>query len=185
MLFIEYPKCTTCKRAYKYLNENNVEVERVNIVEVMGRHCGDLALFAGLAGGAESIILPEHPESIETICDKLETTKKRGKKHRIIVLAEGVGNAHELGKEIAEQTGADLRVTVLGHVQRGGSPTAFDRILASKLGVRAVELLLEGKSARVVGVRDDKVIDMDIHEALSMKKDFDKYIYKMTQILSI
>ena len=78
-----------------------------------------------------------------------------------------------------------MRVTILGHVQRGGSPTAFDRILASRLGVRAVELLLDGKSARVVGLRDDKVIDMDIHEALAMKKDFDKYTYKMTQILSI
>ena len=144
--------------------------ERVNIVEVMGRHCGDLALYSGLAGGAETIILPEHPESIESICDRLETTKKRGKKHSIIVLAEGVGNAHEIGKQIAEKTGSDLRVTILGHVQRGGSPSAFDRILASKLGVRAVELLLDGKSARVVGVKDDKVIDMDIHEAVAMKK---------------
>ena len=159
--------------------------ERVNIVEVMGRHCGDLALYSGLAGGAETIILPEHPESIEGICDRLETTKKRGKKHSIIVLAEGVGNAHEIGKQIAEKTGSDLRVTILGHVQRGGSPSAFDRILASKLGVRAVELLLDGKSARVVGVKDDKVIDMDIHEALAMKKEFDKYTYKMTKILSI
>ena len=121
----------------------------------MGRHCGDLALYSGLAGGAETIILPEHPESIEGICDRLETTKKRGKKHSIIVLAEGGGNAHEIGKQIAEKTGSDLRVTILGHVQRGGSPTAFDRILASRLGVRAVELLLDGKSARVVGLRDD------------------------------
>ena len=159
--------------------------ERVNIVEVMGRHCGDLALYSGLAGGAETIILPEHPESIESICDRLETTKKRGKKHSIIVLAEGVGNAHEIGKQIAEKTGSDLRVTILGHVQRGGSPAAFDRILASRLGVRAVELLLDGKSARVVGLKDDKVIDMDIHEALAMKKVFDKYTYKMTKILSI
>lgn len=180
-----YTAIETVIDAIGKIRDTSSSHERVNIVEVMGRHCGDLALYSGLAGGAETIILPECPENIETVCDRLETTKKRGKKHSIIVLAEGVGNAHEIGKQIAEKTGSDLRVTVLGHVQRGGSPTAFDRILASKLGVRAVELLLDGKSARVVGVRDDKVIDMDIHEALAMKKDFDKYTYKMTKILSI
>ena len=112
-------------------------------------------------------------------------TQKRGKRHSIIVLAEGVGNAQDLGKEVIKETGADLRVTVLGHVQRGGSPTAFDRILASRMGVRAVELLLDGKAARVVGIRDNKIIDMDIHEALSMTKEFDKDTYEMVKILSI
>ena len=101
------------------------------------------------------------------------------------MLAEGVGNANDMGKEIIERTGADLRVTILGHVQRGGSPTAFDRILASRMGVRAVELLLDGKSARVVGIKDDKIIDMDIYEALSAKRDFDKESYQMAKILSI
>ena len=101
------------------------------------------------------------------------------------MLAEGVGNINDIGNEIIERTGADLRVTVLGHVQRGGSPTAFDRILASRMGVRAVELLLEGKSARVVGIKDDKIIDMEINEALSQKKEFDKQSYQMAQILSI
>lgn len=158
--------------------------ERVNIVEVMGRHCGDLALYAGLAGGAETIIVPEVNIRIEDICNRLNTTKKRGKRHSIIVLAEGVGNAQDLGKEIIQQTGADLRVTVLGHVQRGGSPTAFDRILASRMGVRAVELLLDGKAARVVGVKDNKIIDMEINKALSMKKTFDKDTYEMVKILS-
>ena len=141
--------------------------ERVNIIEVMGRHCGDLALYAGLAGGAETVIVPEVDFKVED------------------VLAEGVGNAQDLGKEIIKETGADLRVTVLGHVQRGGSPTAFDRILASRMGVRAVELLLDGKAARVVGIRDNKIIDMDIHEALSMTKEFDKDTYEMVKILSI
>ena len=159
--------------------------ERVNIVEVMGRHCGDLALYSGLAGGAETIIVPEVDYKVEDICLRLETTKKRGKRHSIIVLAEGVGNANDIGREIIEKTGADLRVTVLGHVQRGGSPTVFDRILASRLGVRAVELLLDGQSARVVGVKDDKIIDMEIHEALSKKKEFDQRSYQMAQILSI
>lgn len=159
--------------------------ERVNIIEVMGRHCGDLALYAGLAGGAESVIVPEKDFTVEDVCNRLKTTKKRGKRHSIIVLAEGVGNAQELGKQIVEQTGADLRITVLGHVQRGGSPSAFDRILASRMGIHAVELLLEGKSAKVVGIRNNKIIDMDIYEALSMKSSFDDETYEMVKVLSI
>lgn len=159
--------------------------ERVNIIEVMGRHCGDLALYAGLAGGAETIIVPEINYNVDDVCNKLETTKKRGKRHSIIVLAEGVGNAQDLGKEIVARTNADLRVTILGHVQRGGSPTAFDRILASKMGVRAVELLLDGKAGRVIGTRANEIIDMDITEALSMTRDFDKETYEMAKILSI
>ena len=159
--------------------------ERVNIIEVMGRHCGDLALYAGLAGGAETIIVPERDYNIEDVCNKLKTTQKRGKRHSIIVIAEGVGNAQDLGKEIIAETGADLRVTILGHVQRGGSPSAFDRILASRMGVRAVDLLLDGKSARVVGIRDNQIIDMDITDALKMTRPFDKGTYEMAKILSI
>lgn len=159
--------------------------ERGNIIEVMGRHCGDLALYAGLAGGAESVIVPEMDFKVDDICKRLKTTQKRGKRHSIIVLAEGVGNASELGKEIVDKTGIDLRITVLGHVQRGGSPSAFDRILASKMGVRAVELLLDGKSARVVGIKDNEIIDLDIYEALSMKRNFDEDTYEMVKILSI
>ena len=171
--------------AISKIRDTSSSHERVNIIEVMGRHCGDLALYAGLAGGAETIIVPEVDYKIEDVCVRLETTKKRGKRHSIILLAEGFGNANDIGKQIVERTGADLRVTVLGHVQRGGSPTVFDRLLASRLGVRAVELLLDGQSARVVGIRDDKIIDMEIHEALSMKKEFDKKSYQMAQILSI
>lgn len=167
------------------IRDTSASHERVNIVEVMGRHCGDLALYAGLAGGAESIIVPEVDFTVDEICEKLEQTKKRGKKHSIIVLAEGVGNAQALGKEIVEKTNADLRITVLGHMQRGGSPSAFDRILASKMGVKAVELLLEGKSARVVGIKDNQIIDMDINEALAMERKFDKKTYEMAKILSI
>ncbi|WP_455538051.1 6-phosphofructokinase [Terrisporobacter sp.] len=171
--------------AISKIRDTSSSHERVNIVEVMGRHCGDLALYSGLAGGAETIIVPEVDYKIDDICLRLETTKKRGKRHSIIVLAEGAGNANDIAKEIIERTGADLRVTVLGHVQRGGSPTVSDRLLASRLGVRAVELLLDGQSAKVVGIRDDKIIDMEIHEALSMKKEFDKKSYQIAQILSI
>ena len=180
-----YTALNTIVDAISKIRDTSSSHERVNIIEVMGRHCGDLALYSGLAGGAETIIVPEVDYKVEDICERLETTKKRGKRHSIIMLAEGVGNINDIGNEIIERTGADLRVTVLGHVQRGGSPTAFDRILASRMGVRAVELLLEGKSARVVGIKDDKIIDMEINEALSQKKEFDKKSYQMAQILSI
>ena len=175
----------TAVEAIDKIKDTSMSHERCSIIEVMGRDAGWITLYAGLAGGAETVIVPEVDFKVEDVCNKLKTTQKRGKRHSIIVLAEGVGNAQDLGKEIIKETGADLRVTVLGHVQRGGSPTAFDRILASRMGVRAVELLLDGKSARVVGIKDDKIIDMEIHEALSKKKSFDKKSYQMAQILSI
>lgn len=162
--------------------------ERVNIVEVMGRNCGDLALYAGIAGGAETIIVPEVDVKLDEIALRLKTTQKRGKRHSIIVMAEGVekvGSASDLKKVLTEEAGADVRVTVLGHVQRGGSPTAFDRILASRFGYRAVELLLEGKSSRVVGIKDNKIIDLDIQEALAMPKTFNRELYEMAKVLSI
>lgn len=180
-----YTALNTIVDAISKIRDTSSSHERVNVIEVMGRHCGDLALYSGLAGGAETIIVPEVDYKIDDICTRLETTKKRGKRHSIIMLAEGVGNANDIGNQIIEKTGADLRVTVLGHVQRGGSPTAFDRILASRMGVRAVELLLDGQSARVVGIKDDKIIDMEIHEALAQTRDFDKKSYQMAQILSI
>ena len=162
--------------------------ERVNIVEVMGRNCGDLALYAGIAGGAETIIVPEVDVKLDEIALRLKTTQKRGKRHSIIVMAEGVekvGSASDLKKVLTEEAGADVRVTVLGHVQRGGSPTSFDRILASRFGYRAVELLLEGKSSRVVGIKDNKIIDLDIQEALAMPKTFNRELYEMAKVLSI
>jgi len=162
--------------------------DRVNIVEVMGRNCGDLALYAGVAGGAETIVVPEREIRTDEIVSKLRTTQKRGKKHSIIVLAEGAdieGGALGLKKALTVKDKADVRITVLGHVQRGGSPSAFDRILASKLGNKAVELLIEGKSKRVVGIKDNKIIDLDIDDALSMEKEFDQDLYEMAKILSI
>jgi 6-phosphofructokinase 1 len=158
---------------------------RANIIEVMGRHCGDIALYTGLAGGAESIILPEEGFETDDVCEKLIKGKMRGKLHSIIMLAEGIGNAFELGKEIEGKTGIETKVTVLGHIQRGGNPTAFDRVLASKMGARAVELLLEDKSGRAIGINSNKIIDIDINEALSKKKRFDKEMYQLAKILSI
>lgn len=158
---------------------------RANIVEVMGRSCGDIALFAGLAGGAESIIVPEEAIDIDSVCRKVIKGRNRGKLHSIIALAEGVGNAYELAKEIEEKTGAETKVTILGHIQRGGTPTAFDRIIASKMGNKAVELLIEGKSGKAMGFKDNDIIDLDIDEALSQEKDFDREMYEVAKILSI
>lgn len=151
----------------------------------MGRDCGDIALYAGLAGGAESIIIPEVEFDVDEVCKRALQGKNRGKLHHIIIVAEGVGNAYEVAKTIQEKTGIDTRVTVLGYIQRGGSPTAFDRIMASQMGKRAVELLKEGKAGRALGIKCNEIIDMDIDEALSIEKKFDFEKYNVSKILSI
>ncbi|MBF7095918.1 6-phosphofructokinase [Alkalibacter mobilis] len=158
---------------------------RVNVVEVMGRDCGEIALFAGLAGGAESILVPEKDYDLDAISDKLLRGKDRGKLHSIIVLAEGVGNFQDFCKKIEEKTGVSTRGTNLGYIQRGGSPSAFDRILASRMGYMAVKLLLENKTNRVIGIKNNKYVDIDTNEALEIKKDFDLEAYQIADILSI
>ncbi|MCY6957570.1 6-phosphofructokinase [Clostridium brassicae] len=170
--------------AINKLRDTSSSHERVSIVEVMGRNCGDLALYAGVAGGAESVIIPEKEFNEAELCRKILEGKLRGKLHNLVILAEGVGGAEKLAKRVQEVTGIETRATVLGHIQRGGSPTAFDRILASRMGNRAVELLIEGKSSRVVGVRNGKVYDDDIEEALSVKRKFDDELYNIANIVS-
>lgn len=170
--------------AINKLRDTSTSHERVSIIEVMGRHCGDIALYAGLAGGGESIIVPEVEFDLDEVCKTILEGKLRGKLHNIIILAEGVGNAGEIAQKIEVTTSLESRVTILGHIQRGGSPTAFDRILASRLGARAVELLAEDSSSRVVGVKGNQLIDCDIIEALKMKKDIDHDILKLAHILS-
>ncbi|MBC8589689.1 6-phosphofructokinase [Wansuia hejianensis] len=158
---------------------------RANIIEVMGRHCGDIALYAGLAGGAESIIVPEMPFDIEQVSRKAIQGRNRGKLHHIIVLAEGVGNVYDISESLIEQTGIDTRVTILGHIQRGGSPTVFDRITASEMGRRAVELLIKGEGGRTLGIKCNEIIDLDIIQALDIKKEFNKEMFETTILLSI
>lgn len=167
------------------LRDTSSSHERVSILEVMGRHCGDIALYAGLAGGAEIIIIPEVGYNEEEVYKKLIQTRNRGKKHSIIMLSEGVGGAQELSDKIKETTGLESRYTILGHIQRGGSPSAFDRILASRMGAKAVEVLLEGKSSRVIGTKCNAIIDMDIHEALEMERKFDTKLHDLVNVLSI
>jgi 6-phosphofructokinase 1 len=170
--------------AINKLRDTSTSHERVSIVEVMGRSCGDIALYSGLAGGAESIIIPEQKFNLDDLCKTIIEGKVRGKVHNLIVLAEGVGGASELTKKIEEITGIETRATVLGHIQRGGSPSAFDRVLASRLGARAVELLIEGKSQRVVGIKNNQIVDFDITEAIQMKKETNNDLYELAGILS-
>lgn len=170
--------------AINKLRDTSTSHERVSIVEVMGRHCGDIALYSGLAGGAESIIVPEVKFNVDEVCKTIIEGKQKGKLHSIIVLAEGVGHADEIAKSIEESSGLEARVTILGHIQRGGSPSAFDRMIASRMGAKAVELLSENISSKLVGIKGNEIIDMDIDEALEMKKDIDHELLDLARILS-
>jgi 6-phosphofructokinase 1 len=159
--------------------------ERTYVVEVMGRHAGDIALWSGLAGGAESILIPEADYDMDEIIARLRRGHERGKKHSIIIVAEGVGSGVEFGKRIEEETSLETRVSVLGHIQRGGSPSAFDRVLASRLGAYAVELLLEGRGGRCVGIQSNELVHHDILDILDKKHTVDQNMYRLSQELSI
>lgn len=175
----------TAVSAISKLRDTSESHGRAIVLQVMGRNCGDIALYSGIAGGAESIVIPEVELDIDAIIKKIKNGKKRGKKHHIIVAAEGALDAYELARIIEEKGAIETRVTVLGYVQRGGVPTVQDRILASDFGYEAVNLLLSGKSGLALGYRSGKSIEVDIDEALETKKAFDKDQLKMVDILSI
>lgn len=157
---------------------------RAVVIEVMGRHCGDLALFSGLAGGAESIIVPEHKFSIDEIVEKVNHGRKRGKLHHLIVLAEGVGNPYTVAKEVEERSGVETKVTVLGHVQRGGSPSATDRLLGSIMGAKAAELLKAEQTNIALGYTNGEITQVSLDEAVSIKGDFNESLYELANKLS-
>ncbi|PWU69176.1 MULTISPECIES: 6-phosphofructokinase [Gracilibacillus] len=159
--------------------------ERTYVIEVMGRDAGDLALWAGLANGAESVIIPEKQESFESVVAKLKRGQVRGKKHSIIILAEGIGSGMDYGKRIEEETKMDTRVTVLGHIQRGGSPSGYDRVLASRLGAKAVDLLMDGIGGRMVGIQNNVVVSHDFSEILDKKHEINMNMYELSNQLSI
>ncbi|MGI6225024.1 MAG: 6-phosphofructokinase [Peptococcales bacterium] len=159
--------------------------ERVFVVEVMGRSSGRIALEAGLAGGAESILVPEIEPNYVEVVERLQRGIDRGKRHSIILVAEGADNAYNVSKKIRELIGLDTRVTVLGHIQRGGTPTAMDRVIASKMGGLAVELLLAGKSNLMTGIVGNEMINLSLDEAVAQKKSFDFIAYNLAGILSI
>ncbi|MCH5155360.1 MAG: 6-phosphofructokinase [Clostridiales bacterium] len=175
--------CNTILDAINKVRDTMSSHERVSIIEVMGRNCGDLALYTGLCGGAEVIIVPEHPLSIDQIIDILSGGKAHGKTSGIIVLAEGAGHADELKVQLAERTDMVVKSTRLGHVQRGGSPSCRDRYLGTCFGVRAVELLKQGIGNRIVGIKNNEFYDMDIVEGVAMKKQFDIDLYQKAVIV--
>lgn len=157
---------------------------RAVVIEVMGRHCGDLALYSGLAGGAESIIVPEHQFSIDEIVEKVAHGRKRGKLHHLIALAEGVGNPYNIAKEVEERTGVETKVTVLGHVQRGGSPAAPDRLLGSIMGGRAVDLLKDDKTDLALGYKNGQIVEVSLEEAVNTQSTFKENLYELANKLS-
>ena len=159
--------------------------ERTFIIEVMGRNCGAIALMAGLAGGAESIIIPEVPFDIDEICEKLMRGVRRGKLHSMIIVAEGAVSGMEIGEKIKEITGADTKVTILGHIQRGGAPTAFDRILAARLGAKAVDLLMNGETGKAVGIKKEEIVGYDLQEIFKNEKQINLEVLELANILSI
>lgn len=159
--------------------------ERTFIIEVMGRNSGYIALSAGLAGGAETIMIPEQPISIDEICEKLNRGYRRGKLHSIIIVAEGAASGIAVGRQIKEKTGFDTKVTILGHLQRGGTPTAYDRILASRLGAKAVELLMSGEVCRMAGIVSGEIVSVDLDKVIAGKKNVDMEMYRLAGILSI
>ena len=166
------------------LRDTSHSHERCAVVEVMGRGAGHIALNTGIAVGAIAALVPEVPYDFNELVAKIKRGRETGKEQFIIIVAEGVGGTEELAKRIQESTGIASRATILGHVQRGGSPTVRDRVMASEMGYYAVELLEKGIGNRVVGVKDGKVYDVDIQDALSMKKPFDERLYKIANNIS-
>ncbi|MBR2860703.1 MAG: 6-phosphofructokinase [Clostridia bacterium] len=158
--------------------------ERVSIIEVMGNRCGDIALYAGLCGGAEYIVLPERQWSVEALCEKLVHGRELGKASSIVITAEGGAKGTALAQEIKARTTMDPRVTVLGYIQRGGSPTASDILLASRFGMHAIKLVAKGIGGRCVGVKNGQLFDMDIIEACDMKKEINQELFEIAEILS-
>jgi len=159
--------------------------ERVFIIQVMGRDSGHLAVAVGLAVGAESVVIPEFHEPIEVICERVRRGRARGKKHDLVVIAEGAGDAYHLAQQIKEQTGMETRVTVLGHIQRGGSPTARDRILASRLAAAAVEAIDEGVCGVMVGSGGDGVRLTPLEQVVSERRLVDRDMWELAHVLAI
>lgn len=176
----------TVQDALDKIRDTAYSHERCSVLEVMGRHAGYIALNVGIAGGAEAVILPEKPFDInKDIIKPIIEGRNRGKKHYVVIVAEGVGGAGEVAKYIEDKTGIEARETILGHIQRGGSPTVRDRVMASMMGARAVELFKEDIVNRIVAVKDGKIVDYDIDEALQMKKDIDEKLVELSKILAL
>ncbi len=175
----------TAMEAIDKVRDTATSHERCSIIEVMGRHAGYIALWCGIANGAEEILMAENYDHNEQrIIEAIKEKHRIGKKHYIIVNAEGVGDSYNMAKRIEAATGMETRATIIGHIQRGGSPTAKDRVYASMMGAKAVDLLCEGASNRVVAYRNGHFVDFDIEEALAMEKSADPYMVEVSKRLS-
>lgn len=174
----------TCMEAVDKIRDTSTSHERCSIVEVMGRNAGYLALWCGIANGAEKVLLPEeHKYDEQNIIDEIVANRTKGKKHYIIINAEGIGDSIEMAKRIEAATGMETRATILGHLQRGGTPTVKDRVYASLMGAKAVDVILEGKENRVIGYKHGEFTDFDINEALAMDKAIPEYWMKVLKNL--
>ena len=174
----------TAMEAIDKVRDTSTSHERCSIIEVMGRNAGYIALWCGFANGAEDILLPERYDGNEqALIDRIIENRKRGKKHHIIINAEGIGHSVSMAKRIEAATGIETRATILGYMQRGGAPTCMDRVYASIMGAKAVELLLAGKSNRLVAYKNGDFVDFDIQEALAMKKDISEDQFRMCKLL--
>ena len=176
----------TAMEAIDKVRDTSTSHERCSIIEVMGRNAGYIALWCGIANGAEDILLPERYNYDEQeLINNIINNRKRGKKHHIVINAEGIGHSTSMARRIEAATGVETRATILGHMQRGGSPTCRDRVYASVMGAYAADLLAEGKTNRVVAFRDGEYKDFDIDEALSMQKDISEYMVRVAKAMTI
>lgn len=175
----------TCLDAIRKIRDTATSHERTFVLEVMGRHSGWIALAAGLAGGAESILLPERPLPIDEVVARLKRGVERGKRHTLIIVAEGAGSGFDIGRQIREKTGYDTRVMVLGHIQRGGSPTALDAMMASRMGARAAEVLIEGRSGLFIGIHKDELVTPPLEQVLGRRKEIPDELVDLAEILAI
>lgn len=176
----------TAMEAIDKVRDTSYSHERCSIIEVMGRNAGYIALWCGIANGAEDILLPEtYDYDEQKLINNIIEKRKKGKTHHIIINAEGIGHSTSMAKRIEAATGVETRATILGYMQRGGSPTCTDRVHASMMGAYAVDLLCNGKSNRVVGYKGDKYVDFDITEALAMQKEVPEYQCQISKALAI
>ena len=177
--------CNTAIECIDKLRDTMQSHERCYVVEVMGRHAGYLALYVGISVGATAVLIPERPVDFEQdVVEKIRRARLAGTTHYMVVVAEGAGSAFEIAKRIQDEVGIDPRVTVLGHIQRGGSPTARDRETASRMGYEAVQVLLQDKGNRIISSLDGRIVDLDMEEALAMTKSFEMNRYDVLEALT-
>ena len=175
----------TAMEAIDKIRDTSASHERCSVIEVMGRHAGYIALWCGIANGADDILLPEYYDYDEQkLIDKIILNRSRGKTHHIIINAEGIGHSASMAKRIEAATGIETRATILGHMQRGGSPSCRDRFFASLMGAYAVDLLQRGETKRIVGIKSGEIVDFDINEGLAMQKQVSREQYEIAKTLS-